>query len=133
MISVLRSQQSLRKFGSQRIRVHNARRLFSAVALQHDKEHFLRSQSTNGAFESSAAEPDIKSLQPKTNVNLVTSINRTLSRILETDPSAILFGQVRCKIFLSNILKMNESILAEGMTYCMTYEYSLFPAHDSFH
>lgn len=91
MISVLSSQQSLRKFGSQRI--HNARRLFSAVALQHDKEHLLRSQSSNGAFESSAAEPDIKSLQPKTNVNLVTSINRTLSRILETDPSAILFGQ----------------------------------------
>lgn len=46
-----------------------------------------------GAFESSPPEPDIAQLQPKTSMNLVTSVNKTLHSILNDDPSSIIFGQ----------------------------------------
>lgn len=46
-----------------------------------------------GAFKSSPPEPDIKNMIPKSKINLVTSVNQTLTRILEKDPDSILFGQ----------------------------------------
>jgi len=69
------------------------RRCLSSVAALERHNDFNRKPPKTGAFESSPSEPDIGSLHPKTRINLVTTINQTLSHILENDASSILFGQ----------------------------------------
>ncbi len=67
------------------------------VMEDHNDDHGLDDISIigqNGAFLNSVPEPDIASLDgPKTRMNLFTAINKTLDTALETDDSAILFGQ----------------------------------------
>jgi len=90
-------------------RLHLHKRYLSSLALKKHNEYYETPQNAKGAFESAPAEPNIDALLPKTNMNLVTSINQTLARILEKDSSTILFGQdisfggvFRCTINLQN-------------------------------
>jgi len=67
-------------------------RFLSTVAFESHSNVEVNHQDV-GAFESSPPEPDIDQLQPKTSMNLVTSVNKTLHSILKDDPSSITFGQ----------------------------------------
>lgn len=60
----------------------------------YDQDDDISFIGQNGAFFNSIPEPEIASLDgPKTTMNLFTAINKTLDTALETDDSAILFGQ----------------------------------------
>ncbi len=94
MMSVGRLSNTLRSFNlplvSQRM-LTRTRLLSTASALEDHND--VPNTPNPGAFKSAPAEPDIQKMTPKSNINLVTSINQTLRRILETDPNSILFGQ----------------------------------------
>jgi len=76
-----------------RRRFHLCNISISSVALHKHNDYDKNLQNTKGAFASAPDEPDIDAFLPRTNMNLVTSINQTLFRILEKNSSAILFGQ----------------------------------------
>ena len=98
MMSVGRISNTLRSslklpLVSQRM-LTRTRLLSTASALEdHNDLNPVSNTPNPGAFKSAPAEPDIQKMNPKSNINLVTSINQTLRRILETDPNSILFGQ----------------------------------------
>ena len=89
--------------------MNSPNRSFSSVAIEKHDEFCSSSLNSRGAFENSPEEPDLISMAPKVTMNLVTSINKALDRILEKDSTSILFGQdiafggvFRCTINLQN-------------------------------
>eukprot|EP00565_Helicotheca_tamesis_P008493 CAMPEP_0185725422 /NCGR_PEP_ID=MMETSP1171-20130828/1697_1 /TAXON_ID=374046 /ORGANISM="Helicotheca tamensis, Strain CCMP826" /LENGTH=431 /DNA_ID=CAMNT_0028393555 /DNA_START=52 /DNA_END=1347 /DNA_ORIENTATION=- len=65
----------------------------SATAQQFLSEFDSNQSTVNTAYDRTLPDPDYSSLKPQTSLNLFSSINASLSHILETNPSSVLFGE----------------------------------------
>eukprot|EP00581_Thalassiosira_minuscula_P031026 CAMPEP_0183765442 /NCGR_PEP_ID=MMETSP0739-20130205/10952_1 /TAXON_ID=385413 /ORGANISM="Thalassiosira miniscula, Strain CCMP1093" /LENGTH=130 /DNA_ID=CAMNT_0026004115 /DNA_START=121 /DNA_END=509 /DNA_ORIENTATION=+ len=83
--------------------IQNPIRSFSAVALESSHHHHDSSSSSSSsedlthlytsAYHPSAPEPNYPHLGPTSKLNLFTAINAAMRTAMDTDPTAILFGE----------------------------------------
>ena len=77
--------------------VGNNTRSFSAVALQQQQHHDDSPDYThlynNASYHPSTPEPNYTELGPTSKLNLFTAINSAMQTAMETDPTAIMFGE----------------------------------------
>ena len=77
--------------------VGNDTRSFSAVALQQQQHHDDSPDYThlynNTSYHPSTPEPNYTELGPTSKLNLFTAINSAMQTAMETDPTAIMFGE----------------------------------------